>query len=173
MQGKFKRMPIGEMFCGAEAMNKMELGIFTRSISKAACNFCATMVKDLHYSFGDAQTQPNYEVPHIVAPLFPTLDKIIVTPAGQEPPLLGSPFVEDLDYRKQRLQFRQIDQANIDLESTYSFSVNTSNLDLQDWTLMGIPMVKPMDLRSFFGESSLALGNSNVMSCMLGFMCSC
>lgn len=35
VQGKFKRMPIGEFFCGAEATNKMELGMITRGISKA------------------------------------------------------------------------------------------------------------------------------------------
>ena len=158
VQGKFKRMPVGEIFCGAESSNKMELGLITRSISKAACNFCATIVNDLHYSFGDDQDAPNYQVPHIVAPLFPTLDKIVVTPAGEEPPPLGVPFVEDPEYRKQRLKFRFMEQANIDLGSTYSFSVNTSNLDLQEWTLVGIPMVRPMDLRSFFGNSTLRLG---------------
>jgi hypothetical protein len=163
VQGKFKRMPIGEFYCGAEAQNKMELGLITRSISKAACNFCATMVKDLHFSFGDDQSKSeNYQVPHIVAPLFPTADKIIVTPAGKDPPKLGQPFVEDLDYRKARFTYRQVEQANIDLNSTYSFSVNTSNLDLQEWTLVGIPMVKPMDLRTFFGDSSLSLGSAGI-----------
>jgi hypothetical protein len=158
VQGKFKRMPIGEFFCGAEAQNKMELGIITRSISKAACNFCATMVQNLHFSFGDDQSNPDYQVPHIVAPLFPTADKIIITPAGQEPPPLGAPFVEDPNYRKFRFTCKLTEQANVDLDTTYSFSVNTSNLDLPEWNLVGIPMVKPMDLRTFFGDSSLALG---------------
>lgn len=158
VQGRFKRMPIGEIFVGAESANKMELGLITRSISKAVCNFAGTMVQDLHYSFGDPPTQPNYQTPHIVAPLFPTLDKIVATPAGEEPPPLGFPFVEDLEYRKKRLKYRLIADAGVDLETTYSFSVNTQNLDLPNWTLMNIPMVRPMDLRTFFGDSSIRLG---------------
>ena len=142
---------------GAETSNKMELGILTRSISKAALKFCGTMVNDLHYSFGDVQTNPDYELPHVVAPIFPTLDKILITPDGEQPPPLGVPFNEDLDYRKKRLKYRFIKDANVNLNTTYSFSVNTSNLDLLAWTLVGIPMVRPMDMRTFFGNSSIQL----------------
>ena len=92
VQGRFKRQPVGEIFCGAEASSKMELGMITRGISKAACNFAGTMVNDLHYSFGDSPSQANYQVPHIVAPLFPTVDKLVVTLPGEEPPALGAPF---------------------------------------------------------------------------------
>ena len=56
-----------------------ELGLITRSISNAACNFCSTLVNNLHYSFGDEQNvnkNINYQVPHIVSPLFPTFDKV-------------------------------------------------------------------------------------------------
>lgn len=157
MQGKFKREPQGEIYVGAEASNKMELGILTRSISKAALSFCGTMVNDLHHSFGTAQDKPDFELPHVVAPIFPTLDKILITPDGEPLPPLGVPFNEDLDYRKKRLKYRYIKDANVNLQTTYSFSVNTSNLDLLAWTLVGIPMVRPMDLRTFFGNSSIQL----------------
>jgi hypothetical protein len=135
----------------------MELGILTRSISKAALKFCGTMVNDLHYSFGDPQDRSDFELPHLVAPIFPTLDKILVTPDGEPLPPMGTPFVEDLDYRKKRLKYRFIKDAQVDLNCTYSFSVNTSNLDLLSWTLVGIPMVRPMDLRTFFGNASIHL----------------
>lgn len=158
MQGQFKRMPLGEIYVGAEATNKMELGILTRSISKAALNFCATMANDLHYSFGDNPSEPNHQKPHVVAPIFPTFDKVIVTPKGQDPPPLGVPFVEDIEYRKLRLKFKSIDDAKVELDNIYSFSVNTSNINLQTWSLIGIPMVRPMDLRTFIGSSAIQLG---------------
>lgn len=160
MQGKFKRMPQGEIYVGAEASLKMELGLITRSIAKAAINLCSTMVGDLHSSLGDTKGKELYQLPHLVAPMFITFDKIICTPPGEKPPPLGIPYVEDLEYRKKRLKFRSIKDANVDLETTYSFSVNTSNINLLNWTLVGIPMVRPMDLRTFLQESAIRLGEA-------------
>lgn len=158
VQGKFKREPQGEIYVGAEVTSKMELGMLTRSISKAALRFCGTMVNDLHYSFGEATSDPNHQVPHLVAPIFPTFDKVLVSPPGTALPPMNVPFNEDLDYRKQRMKFRLTSDAKIDIANTYSFSVNTSNLNLLDWTLVGIPMVRPMDLRTFFGGAAIQLG---------------
>lgn len=157
VQGKFKRLPNGEVYVGAEATSKMELGILTRSISLAAMKLCSTMVTDMHYSFGDSPSSPAYQLPHVVGPIFPTFDKVIVSAPGEEPPELGVPFTEELEFRKIRTKYRSVKEANIDLDSIYSFSVNTSNLNLLDWTLVGIPMVKPMDMRTFFGNSSIQL----------------
>jgi len=140
VQGKFKRQPIGELYCGAEASHKMELGLITRSFSRAVCNFATTVINNLHYSFGDATTMPNYQLPHIVAPLFPTLDKVVVTPPGGELPPMGAPYVEDLEYRARRLKFKSIADAEIDINNTYSFSVNTANMDLSTWNIVGIPI---------------------------------
>ena len=128
----------------------------TRSISKAAMQFAGTVVNDLNYSFGTIGE--DFEVPHVVAPIFPTFDKVIVTPPGASPPPMGIPFVEDLDYRKQRLKFKLTGDANVDLESIYSFSVNTSNLDLLKWNLVNVPLVRPIHLSTFFGNASIQLG---------------
>lgn len=135
----------------------MELGIITRSISKAVCNFAGTMIDDLHYSFGDSPTTHNHQIPHLVAPLFSTMDKIVVTPPGKDPPPLGIPFVEDPIFAVKRLKFKSIKEANIDINNIYSFSVNTANIDLPNWNIIGIPMKKSMDMRTFFGDSSIHL----------------
>lgn len=157
MQGKFKRMPKGEVYVGAEAGNKLELGLITRSIAKAAITLAGTMATNLHSSLGDLKEKELYQLPHVVAPIFTTFDKIIVTPEGETPPPLGTPFIEDIEYRKQRLKFHKIKDANISLTSTYSFSVNTSNINLINWTLVGIPMIRPMDLRIFLADSPIRL----------------
>ena len=115
------------------------------------------MASNLHSSLGDMKGKDLYQLPHVVAPLFTTFDKIIVTPEGEIPPPLGTPFIEDLEYRKQRLKFHKIKDANINLTNTYSFSVNTSNINLITWSLCGIPMVRPMDLRIFLADSPIRL----------------
>jgi hypothetical protein len=76
VQGKFKREPIGEVFVGAETVQKLELGLLTRSISNAAMRLASTMAQDLHYHFGDSPNDPNYQLPHVVAPMFTTFDKV-------------------------------------------------------------------------------------------------
>lgn len=156
VQGKFKRMPVGEIYVGADVTNKMELGIITRSFSKAILKFVRTMVNDLHYSFGDSPGAVGFEKPHIVAPLFSTMDKIVETAAGGEPPPMGLPFPEDPEYRRIRMSNRKTNDM-INLSSTYSFSVNTSNMDLITWSLVGIPMLNPIDMRTFVGESPVRL----------------
>jgi hypothetical protein len=153
-------MPQGEIFVGGEATNKMELGMIMRSVCKAVSNFACSIITDLHYSFGDPQNIDEYEIPHMAAPLFTTMDKIVVTPPGERPPPMGAPFPEDPEFRKKRFKFRSIDDAKLDLRNVYSFSVNTRNIDFSTWQVVGIPMVRPMDLRSFFGDSTLRLGKS-------------
>ncbi len=156
VQGKFKRMPVGEIYVGADVTNKMELGIITRSFSRAVLKFVGTMVNDLHYSFGDFPNESGFEKPHLVAPLFTTMDKIIETPQGQLPPPMGTPFPEDPDYRKMRMKCRATNDL-INLNSVYSFSVNTSNLELLSWSLINIPYLQNLELRTFFGDSPIRL----------------
>lgn len=124
--------------------------------------FAGTVVNDLHYSFGDPPENENYQVPHVVAPIFPTFDKVIVSPPGVSPPPMGTPFPEDPDYRKQRLKFKYFKDANLDLDATYSFSVNTSNLDLLKWNLVNIPLVRPIHVSNFFGNASIQLGQGPI-----------
>ena len=157
VQGKFKRLPEGEIFCGAEATEKMELGFMTRQFSRACMSFAGITVENLHYSFGDLKSNPDHEFPHLVGPLFPTLDKIIETPDGEVPPELGIPFVEDPDYRKKRVKWSSIKDAHVSLEKTYSFSVNTQNLDFVQWQFVNIPALGYKDLCDFFGDSPLRL----------------
>jgi hypothetical protein len=108
-----------------------------------------TMVRNLHYSFGDSPDEANYEISHIVAPLFSTMDKIVVSPPNSTPPPMGTPFPEDLEFRKKRLNPATVGEIKIDTENIYSFSVNTSNMDLCSWTMVNIPMLRDLSLNTF------------------------
>ena len=148
---------------GGESTNKMELGLIMRSVCKAVCNFGSSIITDLHFSFGDFQSSFDYQLPHMAAPLFTTMDRVIVTPEGSGPvPKMGEPFIEDPEYRKKRMKFKNIDDANIKLNNIYSFSVASSNIDFCKWCTVGIPMVRPMDLHTIWGDSDLRLGNVEI-----------
>ena len=157
VQGKFKRLPRGEFYVGMEATNKMELGIIAKSVSKGVIQFCGTMINGLQQSFGDNQADRDFQYPHLVAPMFNSLDRIIVTSPGETLPPLGSTFIEDPEYRKQRFKFKSLSDSNVNLDNTYSFSVNSGNMDFISWSLIGVPMMRPIDLRPFFGDSSFRL----------------
>ena len=140
----------------------MEVGIITRSICRAVLKFVGTMVSNLHHSFGDSQDNPDYELPHLVAPLFSGMDRVVVTPPGQTPPPLGSPFIEDIEFRKARLKSKSLFEFPLKLECTYSLSVYAGNLDLPNWQMTGVPMVGAQDLRSFFGDATIRMGGYEV-----------
>lgn len=158
IQGQFKRLPQGEIYMGAYVSNKMELGLITRSIAKAALSYVGSRVTNMHYSFGDSDpNDPAFQLPHCVSPMFVTFDKIIVTPPGETPPKIRDPYDEDPEYRKMRLNWHRIKDANIQLDNIYSFSSNTQNIDLVTWTLTNFPMIRALDIRTLAGESSLFL----------------
>merc|ERR1711871_817498 len=82
-------------------------------------------------------------------------DKVVVSRPGEKIPAMGQPFYESPEARKKRTKSQ--DQFVVDLASTYSFSVNTSNLDLQAWNIMGVPMVKALPMRNLFGDAGIRL----------------
>ena len=157
MQGQFKKVPRGPVYVGADVENKLELGLLTRSFCRVILQFVMTMVRNLHYSFGESPQGDDYEISHIVAPLFSTMDKIVVTRAGDKPPPLGVPFPEDMEFRKKRLNPSTVEDIIIDTANTYSFSVNTANMDLCSWTLVNIPMLKELNLNTFSGGCPVRL----------------
>ncbi|RYG97270.1 hypothetical protein EON65_53120, partial [archaeon] len=77
IQGKFLQVipPNCTLYVGAEITKKMELGLVTRGLCGSILNFCKAYSSHLHSSFGDAA---NVELPHIVAPLWNTIDRLVV-----------------------------------------------------------------------------------------------
>ena len=77
------------------------------------------MVNDLHYSFGDNLKEKFSELPHLVAPLLRGMDKVIVTPVGQQPPPMGHPFHESPDLRRSRM--KTAEKFAVDINSVYRY----------------------------------------------------
>ena len=151
VQGKFKKVPRGQMFLGAEITQKMELGILTKSVCSSILQLLRSYNPYVHHSFGDAHST---ERPHITSPFWSTADRLIITPPGETPPPLVQTFPEDSAVKKAR-KGNPGYTVEVDLDSTYSFSLKTSRMDLEDWAVVNIPFMRSMDLHTFWANADL------------------
>jgi hypothetical protein len=184
VQGKFKRAPKGHLYMGIEITEEMKIGLVTKGVCNVLLNFmnvrrshhlfccteyhallmfcCLLCVRpvspqkrlgvDVHHSFGDSKGVEN---PHIVFPL-QNIDRLIETPQDQEPPELGTFIEEDAAIMKKRKSTKSEDFV-WSTESTYTFTFNTMYIELQTWQAVKLPMMKSLDLHSFWGESDMRM----------------
>lgn len=142
VQGKFTRIPEGPLFIGAQISKKMELGMLTRAMCRTIMQFARSKLPLVHHSFGDGE---DVELPHIVGPLWMMSDRVVVTAKGETPPELGSRILpEDSENRRQRRQNSSFESIKVDLDSTYSFSTDTSNIELVEWSVVNIPLLSKL-----------------------------
>ena len=129
----------------------------SRTFVRAMLTFLKSLVQNLHYSFGEPESTKGYEIAHVVAPLFSTMDKVVITPRGENPPRMGTPFPDDLELRKIRLDSSRCNEIRISREATYSFSLNSNNIVLPLWEVQGIPMMRNLSINSFTGDGPFSL----------------
>eukprot|EP00471_Norrisiella_sphaerica_P001884 CAMPEP_0184479734 /NCGR_PEP_ID=MMETSP0113_2-20130426/1341_1 /TAXON_ID=91329 /ORGANISM="Norrisiella sphaerica, Strain BC52" /LENGTH=594 /DNA_ID=CAMNT_0026857875 /DNA_START=129 /DNA_END=1913 /DNA_ORIENTATION=- len=160
IQGKFKRPSKGIVWLGAEVghcdgekEDRMELGFVRKTVCKIVLSTINLMRGAiLHYSFGDGD-----QLPHITLPLFLAADTFVETGQHDMPPELGvGMFPEDEKSRKMRRKSSANDRY-YNTTSTYSFSLHNGNLDLYNWTVVGIPGVKSMDLTQYWKDMPLRI----------------
>jgi hypothetical protein len=115
VQGKFKTIPKGILYMGAEITKKMELGLFTRGLCSSILQVGRAVNPYIHHSFGDAN---NVELPHIVGPFWSLFDRLEITPPGGIVPKLGGLLAEGAQHRLKRRKtpYYKID---LSLENTY------------------------------------------------------
>ena len=91
------------LFTGGEITKKMELGMITKGLGNGILAFGRSINPMLHHSFGREDANA-LELPHIVAPLWSSVDRIIVTDpsAGEASPVLGTILEEDEGLREKR-----------------------------------------------------------------------
>jgi hypothetical protein len=165
IQGRFLRRPTNgaALFVGAEITSKMQLGMLKKALCNAILSFTRNMMVGVHYSFGDDHDQNGstlpHELPHIVAPFVTSCDRLLVTPRNELPPPLGVPVPEP---DAQRTSRRSGKPGTFDAETLFgtscgvvTFSFNTMYVDLRDWVLCKIPMMRTMSLADFWGDADL------------------
>jgi hypothetical protein len=151
VQGKFKKAPTGPIYFGGEITKKMELGMITRGICGGILQMGRSMNAHLHHSFGD---KTNFELPHIVGPFWSSVDRLVVTPEGLTPPSFFASFPEDQKHRVSRKANPDYVEK-IDLNTTYSFSLKTGSMDLEEWAIVTPIFTKAMSLSTFWSDADL------------------
>ena len=149
LQGRFKSKPRGVLYVGGELGGKMELGFVTKSLAKVLLGAVQRLSGVLHYSFGTKgkaagaaaasgaswQRHPAppldglVDDPHICYPLWQAVDRLVVTPQGEQPPPLGVTFPETEAARKLRRKAAFFGEGEMDTTSTLSFSFHTMYVD--------------------------------------------
>mmetsp|Transcript_10318 Transcript_10318/g.29006 ORF Transcript_10318/g.29006 Transcript_10318/m.29006 type:complete len:1103 (+) Transcript_10318:44-3352(+) len=151
IQGRFKYVPEGTVWCGFEISEQMQLGL----VSKGLCNLLLRLVSkavpgDMHYSFGDKN---NDELPHISFPAWTLFDKVVVSKEGETPPPLGPEVLPETNSVARKRSGQVGDWNTTD---TYSFSYHSMYLDLPIWHVVNLP-TSDIDLSQFWGESKLRI----------------
>lgn len=153
VQGKFKRIPTGRVFVGADSDYILTLGILLRSIVQIIIQFLSTFVSHVHYSLGHPIDQPNREITHLVAPLWSTMGGVVITPPNEQPPPLGETLPELPEHK----QYRRQHDLEMNLTDTYSFSMNSYNMDIISWNLIKVPLLQVIPLQTFTSTQPINL----------------
>ena len=160
MQGRFKAATPGGVFTGGEVeLPQMQLGLLTKGVARGVLSLISAVLP-IHFSFGNPSLSQNAERPHIVSNLMIAADRMIVTPAGEAPPPLGTDAtfdLEDLEDNAARKRRRQLGAIPFEVGPTYTFSFNTSNLDLPTWKMVGVPFSGTVDLHNFWQDGALRI----------------
>ncbi|EQC34745.1 hypothetical protein SDRG_07558 [Saprolegnia diclina VS20] len=152
VQGRFKRQPRGVVYLGGELPDRISLGFFTRSLASVIMSIIQTLVKAVHYAFGDAN-----ELPHCVFPLYQSVDEMVITPPGETPPVLGQEaFGESKAEHLGRMK-TPCGTEVYDLDAIYTFHFHTMYVDLTQWTIINLPGMKDVALTTFFEGHPLRL----------------
>jgi len=153
VQGRFKEVPKGIVMMGGELPEKLILGVMTRAVISMAMKFCARLIANMSFGFGEDPTPDgNYERPFMSFPMYRAMDRISITPDGEEPPPLGKELPEEDKARSDRRGGRGPELV-FEIGPTYSFSFHSMYIDFPNWALCNVAGYKHIAFDSFFGRS--------------------
>lgn len=159
IQGKMKQLPTGNVMLGGELQEKVEFGLVTRTLISILMRFTAKLLPSMRYSLGEAYSADgNYECPHISSPLFRTMDRVWVTPEGEEPPPLGKELPEpDAERNLRRGGKAPYTNMKFEMGKTYSFSFHSMYLDFGNWVITNVPGYSGLSLKTIVENQSVSV----------------
>eukprot|EP00996_Jenningsia_fusiforme_P003493 NODE_4290_length_833_cov_24.320153_g3963_i0.p1 GENE.NODE_4290_length_833_cov_24.320153_g3963_i0~~NODE_4290_length_833_cov_24.320153_g3963_i0.p1 ORF type:complete len:222 (+),score=40.69 NODE_4290_length_833_cov_24.320153_g3963_i0:67-666(+) len=145
--------PDATVWFGVEIARPMKLNVVKRSICTVLLQFVAAFGRGMHVAFGDTL---DGQRPHIVFPLMGLIDRMVVTPPGGTPPVLGeTPLPETPELAQ--LKKTQSELSLFQTDSTYTMSFYSAYIDFENWTTVGLPGVGKLDLHRFWEDQSMFL----------------
>jgi hypothetical protein len=167
-QVKFKRIPTGPLFLGSEVEERLKVSKFTKRLTTVLLAMIRKITPGFHYSWGtdmkdttpEGLKQGNYEKSHLSFPVETSMNRIIITKPGEEPPKLGHDVDETIDETKASFKRRRkIGYGAIDwnTEDTYTMYLWNNYADWIKWKSMNVPGVRPFPLSNVTGKQPVYL----------------
>lgn len=148
LQGKFRRPLQGVLYAGAEWQQPMRLGLVAQGVARLLLKLVQRFYSNVHYSFGTDE-----ELAHIVIPAFSAMERIIVTPPNETPPVMGEFWEESAESVQLRKQTQSTGTWNT--TDTYSMEFFSMYIDLAQWKLVRLPVSGDIALQTVWGESPM------------------
>jgi hypothetical protein len=163
-QINLKRVPTGPLFLGCEVEEMIKISRFTKRLTGVLLAMIRRMNSGFHYSWGlDPDTADpadvkdgKYEKTHLSFPVEASMDRIVVTKQGEEPPKLGYDIFESNASVKRR---RKMGSGSVDwnTEDTYTLCLWSAYCDWIQWKSMNVLGVRPFSLSVVTGRQPIYL----------------
>eukprot|EP01134_Creolimax_fragrantissima_P000917 CFRG0917T1 len=152
IQGKFKEAmrPDERLMFGVETNDPVHFGLVGRGVCRVMLAVCNRIVPGNHWGFGSSKTK---EKPHITFPIESSIDRLIITPQDEEPPLLGVDSLPEPISKKERNAMQLI----CDDTNTYTFSFHGMYVDFIKWKGVNFPGMRDVDITSLVGKIPLRM----------------
>jgi len=142
-QGKFLRKPKGPIYLAVELPQTTEYKVSwpLKAFLSASLAFIKSWgYNSIHMSYGGGR---GGDTPHISTPAFQAFDRVVITPDGCQAPPLGYAIPENYadTRRRKNVEFNH----KIDTSCTYTMSFNHTFVNVAEWRVYGIPVVKSFD----------------------------
>jgi hypothetical protein len=161
-QIRFKKVPKGPLFLGTEVESNIKISRFTRGLVGLLLGMIRRINSGFHYSFGskdanEAQLENgDYEKTHLSFPVEASMDRVVITKPGEEPPKLGEELHESPESvrRRRRTGFGSVDWNT---EDTFTMCLWNAYFDWIKWKTMNVPGCKPFPMTNVTGSQSIYL----------------
>ncbi|KAL3937709.1 MAG: hypothetical protein SGBAC_007236 [Bacillariaceae sp.] len=161
-QIRFKKVPKGPLFLGCETESTIKMSRFTRSLVGLLLGMIKRINSGFHYSFGskdltEEQVQSgDYEKTHLSFPVEASMDRVVITKPGEDPPTLGQELHESPESvrRRRRMGFGSVEWNT---EDTFTMCLWNAYMDWIKWKTMNVPGCRPFPMSNVTGSQPVYL----------------
>jgi hypothetical protein len=156
-QCKLKKRPTGKaIYFACHLDEAIKMGVIQRAFVGAAMAFVKTTNPTFHYSIQGSKPTPDgkWEKPCMSFTAEGSLDRLVVTKAGDPVPALGGELYENPESIKYRKKGGLVDWNT---EDTYTMALWSAYVDFLDWRVINLPGIRPFNLSSILGQQCINL----------------
>jgi len=161
-QIRFKKVPKGPIFLGCEVEETIKVSKWTRGLAGFLLGMIRRINSGFHYSWGnkglteEEKQSGDYEKTHLSFPIEASMDRVVITKPGEEPPKLGHELHESPESvrRRRRIGFGSVEWNT---EDTFTLCLWNAYMDWIKMKTMNVPGCRPFPLSNVTGSQPVYL----------------